>query len=182
MRNAFWCEAERTIVVKSRATSARSVRKTGAPVGLMSDNAKSELHGKMKDILHMCKIDDHQLEPHCQHQNPVEHKIQNAKCAMNSAMGQMGCPKKWWLACTSFVVVLFNHLPGLHGEIPLTEITAQIQDISKFMNFDKCRPGTEARGQIAFGVPKGSELGHEGKNLPKGPILSPRAPQIQLHF
>ena len=34
-----------------------------------------------------------------------------------------------------FVVVLFNHLPNLSGEIPLAEVAARIQDISKFVHF-----------------------------------------------
>ena len=52
-----------------------SVRKIGAPIGLFSDNAKSELHGRTKDLLRMYEIDDAQSEPHCQHQNPAERKF-----------------------------------------------------------------------------------------------------------
>ena len=109
--------------------------KAGAPIGLTSDNAKSELRGKMKDLLHMCKIDDRQSEPHCQHQNPVERKMQDAKRTMNLVMDRTGCPKKWWPVCVPFVIALFNHLPDLHGDIPLMEVTAHIQGISKFMHF-----------------------------------------------
>ena len=34
-----------------------------------------------------------------------------------------------------FVIMLFNHLPNANGEIPLTEVMAQIQGISEFMHF-----------------------------------------------
>ena len=101
----------------------------------MSDNAEAELRSRTKEPLHMHEIDDHQLEKHCQHQNPVEHKIQDVKCTMNAVMDRTGCPKKWWLLCALFVIVLFNHLPDSNGEIPLMEIAAQIQDISKFAHF-----------------------------------------------
>ena len=37
-----------------------SIRKTGAPIGLMSDQAKSEMHGRSKDIMRWHKIDDRQ--------------------------------------------------------------------------------------------------------------------------
>ena len=75
------------------------IRKIGAPVGWMSDNAKAEMHGRTKELLCMCEIDDRQSEPHCQHQNPVERKIQDLKRAMNSVMDRTGCPKKWWPVC-----------------------------------------------------------------------------------
>ena len=41
-----------------------AIRKTGAPIGLMSDNAKAELHGRTKDLLRMYEIDDRQSEAH----------------------------------------------------------------------------------------------------------------------
>ena len=48
------------------------IRKVGAPVGLKSDDAKSEPHGRTKDILRLYSIDDAQSEPHYQHQNQAE--------------------------------------------------------------------------------------------------------------
>ena len=65
------------------------MRKIGAPAGLKSNNAKSELHGHTKDILRLYSIDDAQLEPHYQHQNQAEQKIQDVKRAMNNTMD---CP------------------------------------------------------------------------------------------
>ena len=62
------------------------IRKVGAPVGLKSDNAKSELHGRTKDILRLYSIDDSQSEPFYQHQNQAEQKIQDVKRTMNNIM------------------------------------------------------------------------------------------------
>ena len=46
--------------------------KVGAPIGLKSDNAKSELHSCTKDIPQLYGIDDAESEPHYQHQNQAE--------------------------------------------------------------------------------------------------------------
>ena len=78
-------------------------RKIGAPVGLKSDNAKLELHGCTKDILRLYSIDDAQSEPHYQHQNQAERKIQDVKRAMNNAMDCVGCPARAWLPSAIFV-------------------------------------------------------------------------------
>eukprot|EP00977_Amphora_coffeiformis_P016109 scaffold4889_cov136-Amphora_coffeaeformis.AAC.2 len=104
------------------------IGKVGAPVGILSDRARSEVHGKAKDIMHMYKIDDGQSEPGYQHQNPAERQIQNIKRNMNNVMDQTGCPSCWWLLTATFVIILMNHLPNLDGEIPITKITGQIPD------------------------------------------------------
>ena len=80
------------------------IHKVCAPIGLMSDNAKSELHGRTKDLPRMHKIDDRQSEPHCQHQNLAECKIQDVKKTVNSIMDRMGCPARWWLLAAIFHV------------------------------------------------------------------------------
>ena len=111
------------------------VRKVGAPVGLMSDNAKSELHGRTKDLLRMYSIDDQQSEPHYQHQNPAERKIQDIKRMMNSIMDRVGCPPKWWLLAAIFTLQLMLYIPNSNGDIPLAVITGQMPDVSKFTHF-----------------------------------------------
>eukprot|EP00977_Amphora_coffeiformis_P010451 scaffold2440_cov143-Amphora_coffeaeformis.AAC.2 len=111
------------------------IRKVGAPVGILSDRARSEVHGKAKDIMRMYEIDDGQSEPGYQHQNPAEHQIQNIKRNMNNVMDRTGCPSCWWLLAATFVILLMNHLPNSDGEIPITKITGQIPDVSKFMHF-----------------------------------------------
>ena len=111
------------------------IRKIGAPVGLKSNNAKSELHGCTKDIPHLYSIDDAQSEPQYQHQNEAERKIQDVKHTMNNAMDRTGCPARVWLLCVIFTLMLFCHLPNSNGEIPLAVQMGQIPDISKIMHF-----------------------------------------------
>ena len=65
------------------------IRKVGAPLGLMSDYAKSEMHGKTKELLRMYDIDDYQSDPEYQHQNPAERGIQTVKRLMNGVMLRM---------------------------------------------------------------------------------------------
>ena len=62
------------------------VRQHGAMTGLMSDNAKSEMSKKIKDILRMYCIKDRQSEPHYEHQNPIERRIQDVKRTTNQVM------------------------------------------------------------------------------------------------
>ena len=80
------------------------MRKVDVPVGLKSDNAKSEPHGRTKDILRLYSIDDAQSEPHYQHQNQAERKIQDVKRAMNNTMDRTGSPARAWLLCAIFTL------------------------------------------------------------------------------
>ena len=66
--------------------------KVDVPIGLKSNNAKSELHGCTKDILRLCGIDNAQSELHYQHQNQAKCKTQDVKRAMNNTMDCVGCP------------------------------------------------------------------------------------------
>jgi hypothetical protein len=109
--------------------------KVGAPIGLKSDNVKSELHGKVKDILRLYNIDNAQSEPHYQHQNQAESKIQDIKQSINNTMDHVRCPAQGWLLCAIFTLMLFCHLPNVNGEIPRTVQTGQIHDILKFIHF-----------------------------------------------
>ena len=111
------------------------IRKVGTPIGLKSDNAKSELHRRTKDILRLCRINNAQSEPHYQHQNQAKYKIQNVKCAMNNTMDCVGCLARVWLLCAIFALMLFCHLPNSNREIPLAMQTGQTPDISNFMHF-----------------------------------------------
>ena len=112
-----------------------AIRKRGAPIGMMSDNAKAELYGRMQDLMRLYEIDDRQSEPHYQHQNPAERKIQDVKKNMDNVMDRVGCPARWWLLAALFVMAITNVLPNSNGEIPYTAVTGQIADISKFMHF-----------------------------------------------
>ena len=111
------------------------IQKVGTPIRLNNDNAKSELHGRTRDILQLHSTDDAQSEPHCQYQNQAKCKIQDVKCAMNNTIDCVGCPAHAWLLCAAFTLMLFCHLPNLNGEIPLAVQMGQTPDISKFMHF-----------------------------------------------
>ena len=103
--------------------------------GLMSDNAKSEVSSAMKNIQRLYMIKDCQSEPHYQHQNPIERRIQDIKRMSNNIMDRVGCPTKFWLLCTLFTISLLNHLVNVNGAIPMSLITSQVTDISAFLTF-----------------------------------------------
>ena len=111
------------------------IRKVGAPLGVLSDNAKAEIHGKAKDLQRMYCIDDGQSEPEYQHQNPAERKIQDIKRTMNNIMDRTGTPGGWWLLAAIFTLQLCLVLPNANGDIPETLITGRPTDISRFTHF-----------------------------------------------
>ena len=111
------------------------IRKVGAPIGLFSDNAKSELSRAVKDILRMYCIKDAQSEPGYQHQNYAERRIQDVKRITNSIMDRVSCPSGYWLLCTLFVIGLLNVLANQNGEIPNSIVTGQVTDVSPYLSF-----------------------------------------------
>ena len=111
------------------------IHKVETPLGLMSDQAKSEMHGRARQLLQMYEIDDAQSEAEYQHQNPAERKIQDVNRMMNNVMDRTGCPAKWWLLCALFVMALSCVLPNSRGEIPNSVVTGQATDVSCFMHY-----------------------------------------------
>ena len=111
------------------------IRTNGAPQGLMSDNAKSELHGRVKDLHRLYLIKDAQSEPHYEHQNPAERRIQDVKRMTHTIMDRVGCPSKFWLLCQLFVISLLNVLATSRGTIPLAVVTGEAVDVSAFLTF-----------------------------------------------
>ena len=103
--------------------------------GLMSNTAKSEVSCAVKNIQRLYMIKDCQSEPHYQHQNPIEHCIQDVKRMSNNIMDCVGCPTKFWLLCTLLTISLLNHLVNVNGAIPMSLITSQVTDISTFLTF-----------------------------------------------
>ena len=111
------------------------VRQHGAMKGLMSDNAKAKVSEAVKDIERLYCIKDRQSEPHYEHQNPIERRIQDVKQMTNNVMDRVGCPKAYWLLCTLFVVGLLNHLVNVNGVVPMTVVTGEITDVSPYLSF-----------------------------------------------
>jgi hypothetical protein len=111
------------------------IRKVGAPIGLFSDNAKSELSCAVRNILRMYCIKDAHSEPHYQHQNYAERRIQDVKRITNSIMDRVSYPAGYWLLCTLFVIGLVNVLANHTGEIPHSIVTGQVTDVSPYLSF-----------------------------------------------
>jgi hypothetical protein len=113
------------------------IREVGAPNTLMSDNAKVQIGKEATNILRLYAISSYQCEPHHQHQNPAERKIQEVKKLTNAIMDRTGTPAKYWLLCLLFVVNLLNHLASysLDWETPIYKATGQRPDISALIVF-----------------------------------------------
>ena len=83
----------------------------------------------------MYLIKDKQSEPHYQHQNPIERRIQDLKRMMHGIMDRVGCPPSFWLLCLLYVIHLLNVLSNSKGCIPLTVVTGTETDISPYLDF-----------------------------------------------
>ena len=113
------------------------IRKYGAPKALFSDNAKVQIGNAVRNILRLYSIADFQCEPHYQHQNPAERRIQDVKKLCNQLMDRTGTPSKYWLLCLEFVTYLINRLATekLGWKTPLEQATGQVPDISALLAF-----------------------------------------------
>jgi len=113
------------------------IRSFGAMQGLFSDNAKVETSNVIKDILRLYNIFDLQSEPHHQHQNPAERRIQEVKATTNVVMDRTGCPSFMWLLCMTYVVFILNCLAHgtLDGRTPTEVAFGYTPDISVILGF-----------------------------------------------
>jgi hypothetical protein len=113
------------------------IRKFGAPNGLFSDNAKVQIGKTVQTILRMYAIDDLQSEPHHQHQNPAERRIQDVKKVCNQIMDCTGTPPQYWLLCLLYVIYLLNRLSteSLGWATPYEKAFGQKPDISALLAF-----------------------------------------------
>ena len=111
------------------------IRQHGAMQGLMSDGAKAEIGTTIKNLLRLYCIKDRQSEPHYQHQNHIERRIQDVKRISNTIMDRTGTPAEFWLLCTLYVIQLLNHMINVSGNIPLSQVTGQVTDVSAYLSF-----------------------------------------------
>ena len=107
----------------------------GAMEGFKSDDAKSETSAVMKDLFCMYLIQDCQSELHCQHQNTIEHHIQDIKHMTHSIMDHFGCPAVYLLLCLLYIIGMLHILVNLKGLIPLTTATGTQTDVSPYLDF-----------------------------------------------
>ena len=118
------------------------IRDFGAPKGLFSDNAKEQTSAAVKSIERMYCIKDYQCEPHHQHQNFAERRIQDVKRLVNTIMDRTGTPAVYWLLCTLYVIYLLNHVvhEKLGGLTPITKAFGYEADISALLTFHWWQP------------------------------------------
>jgi hypothetical protein len=108
-----------------------------APNALFSDNAKAQIGKAVHEILRMYAIADFQCEPHHQHQNPAERRIQDVKKLCNQLMDRTNTPPNLWLLCTLYVIYMLNRLAtaSLDWKTPIEAATGQQPDISALISF-----------------------------------------------
>ena len=113
------------------------IRKLGAPNGLFSDNAKVQIGKTVQSILRMYCIDDMQSEPHHQHQNPAERRIQDVKKVSNQIMDRTGTPASFWLLSLLHTTYILNRLSteSLDWLTPYEKAFGQKPDISAILAF-----------------------------------------------
>jgi hypothetical protein len=113
------------------------IRQEGAPDALLSDNAKAQIGKNVQQILRMYRIADFQCEPHYQHQNYAERRIQEIKKTVNALLDRTGTPPTFWLLAMLYVINLMNHLAvaSLDWKTPLEVAHGQKPDISPFLHF-----------------------------------------------
>ena len=128
------------------------IRKRGAMDSIVSDRGSSIISQKAKDIYRMLFIDTWQSEPDHQNQNPFERRFQTVKRWTNNVMNRTGAPAYTWLLALIYVCMILNVLasPALGGQVPLTVLTGEVQDISPYLQFHFYEPVYVKRSKHHF--------------------------------
>ena len=113
-----------------------NIRQRGAMNKLVSDRAQVNIGQKALDILRALFIGSWQSEPHQQHQNPAERRIQTVKHTANTIMDRTGAPAFTWLLCIIYVCFLLNrtYCPETK-QVPLNFLLGTTVDISMILRF-----------------------------------------------
>jgi hypothetical protein len=115
----------------------------GALDALLSDNAKAQIGKNVQLILRMYCIADFQCEPHYQHQNYAERRIEEIRKTVNALLDCTGTPAAFWLLLAMlYVIKLMNHLAvaSLDWKTPLEVAHGQKPDILPFLQFHWWEP------------------------------------------
>ena len=113
-----------------------NIRKRGAMDKLISDRAQVEISKRVHDILRALFIDDWQSEPHCQHQNPAERRIQTVKRGTNTLLDRTGAPAYTWLLAILYVCFVLNFTyNAVINNVPMNLATGSTCDISPLLRF-----------------------------------------------
>ena len=118
------------------------VRKWGAPLRLLCDNAPQQKSTRVLDYLRLLWIGLWNSEPHYQHQNPFERRYQTFKRIVNRTMDRTNTPPHLWFACMCYVAYVMNHSsdPSLNHKTPLFLASGRISDISAIASFRWLEP------------------------------------------
>jgi hypothetical protein len=113
------------------------VHKLGAPNGLYRDNAKVQIGKTIQSIRPMYCIDYMQIEPHHQHQNPAERRLQGVKKISNHIMDRTGTQSSFWLLSLLHATYIINRLSteSLKWLTPYEKAFGQRPDISAILAF-----------------------------------------------
>jgi hypothetical protein len=93
---------------KMTGTLLDFIRKLEAPNALFSDNAKVQIGKTAQSTLRIYCIDDMQSEPHHQHQNPAERRIQDVKKVSRQIMDRTGTPASFWILSLLHTTYILN--------------------------------------------------------------------------
>ncbi len=118
------------------------IRQRGAMDKLISDGAKVETTGRVKDIFRAYVIGNWHSEAHQQQQNYAERKYQHVKRTTNRMMERAGSPAYTWLLALFYVCFLLNHTASklLNWRTPLERLTGTTPDISPLLRFHWWQP------------------------------------------
>ena len=116
--------------------SEDNVRFRGAPTKLVSDRAQVEISGRALEFLRVYGISAWQSEPHQQHQNYAERKIQQLKQMTNVILDRTGAPSSVWLLALMYVAFVLNHTWSDNiKNVPLTALLGVTVDISVLLRY-----------------------------------------------
>ncbi|KAG7345437.1 hypothetical protein IV203_032968 [Nitzschia inconspicua] len=138
-----------------------NVRFRGAPTKLVSDRAPVEISGRALEFLRVYGISTWHSEPHQQHQNYAEHKIQHLKQMANTIMDRTGAPASTWLLCLMYVAFLLNHTWSDNIKaVPLTALLGVTVDTSVLLRYHFWQPVHFKAVEPGFPSDTKEQLGH----------------------
>ncbi len=130
--SAYGCNTDGEFV----NTLEDEIRNRGAPNRLLSDRAQAQISKKVKQILRALFIGDWQSEPHQQHQNPAERRIQTVKTMTNTVLDRSNAPASCWLLALLYVCFLLNYTYCASIKaVPIRVLTGSTPDISPLLRF-----------------------------------------------
>ena len=138
-----------------------NIRQRGAMNKLISDRAQVNIGQKALDILRTLFIGSWQSEPHQQHQNPAERRIQTVKHMANTIMDRTGAPATTWLLCIIYVCFLLNrtYCPETK-QVPLNYLLGTTVDISMLLRFHFWQKIYYAKHENGFPTESEEGVGH----------------------